>query len=105
MLRSVTSMMSARRAGSLALALFLAAVSAGAANAETSITFSLFRYEGPAAPFLVPLDKGYYKAEGLDVSFATVAGVFDGTDRIRQDVDLFTARINYKFGGPVVARY
>ena len=25
--------------------------------------------------------------------------------RIRQDVDLVTARINYKFGGPVVARY
>jgi outer membrane immunogenic protein len=40
-----------------------------------------------------------------DVSFATVAGVFDGTDRIRQDVDLFTARLNYTFGGPVVARY
>ena len=41
-----------------------------------------------------------------DVSFfATPGGAFDGTDRIRQDVDLFTARINYKFGGPVVARY
>jgi outer membrane immunogenic protein len=40
-----------------------------------------------------------------DVSFTTFGGVFDGTDRIRQDVDLFTARINYKFGGPVVARY
>jgi outer membrane immunogenic protein len=26
-------------------------------------------------------------------------------DNIRQDVDLFTARINYKFGGPVVAKY
>jgi outer membrane immunogenic protein len=25
--------------------------------------------------------------------------------RISQDVDLVTARINYKFGGPVVARY
>jgi len=25
--------------------------------------------------------------------------------RIRQDVDLVTARINYKFGGPVVAKY
>ena len=41
-----------------------------------------------------------------DVSFTTVVGgAFSGTDRIRQDVDLFTARINYKFGGPVVARY
>ncbi|MGA7811188.1 outer membrane protein [Bradyrhizobium sp.] len=35
----------------------------------------------------------------------TVAGVPAGADSIRQDVDLFTARINYKFGGPVVAKY
>jgi outer membrane immunogenic protein len=27
------------------------------------------------------------------------------SDNIKQDVDLFTARVNYKFGGPVVARY
>ena len=26
-------------------------------------------------------------------------------DHIKQDVDLFTARVNYKFGGPLVARY
>jgi outer membrane immunogenic protein len=26
-------------------------------------------------------------------------------DHIKEDVDLFTARVNYKFGGPVVARY
>jgi outer membrane immunogenic protein len=42
------------------------------------------------------------------VTFATPAGAFFGTDRIRQDVDLFTVRLNYKFGvgkGPVVARY
>jgi outer membrane immunogenic protein len=31
-------------------------------------------------------------------------GVF-GTDRISQDVDLVTARLNYKFGGPAAARY
>ena len=40
-----------------------------------------------------------------DVSFTTLAWAFDGTDHIRQDVDLFTARVNYRFGGPVVARY
>jgi len=40
-----------------------------------------------------------------NVSFTTFGGVFDGSDHIRQDVDLFTARFNYKFGGPVVARY
>ena len=26
-------------------------------------------------------------------------------NRISQDVDMITARINYRFGGPVVARY
>jgi outer membrane immunogenic protein len=43
----------------------------------------------------------------------TSAGVLAGipagsvfrTDTIRQDVDMVTARINYRFGGPVVARY
>ena len=33
------------------------------------------------------------------------AGAVFRTDTIRQDVDLVTARINYRFGGPVVARY
>ncbi len=33
------------------------------------------------------------------------AGTLFGTDNISQDVDIITARINYKFGGPVVARY
>jgi outer membrane immunogenic protein len=31
--------------------------------------------------------------------------VFSGTDRIRQDVDLVTARVNYRWGGPVVPKY
>ena len=38
-------------------------------------------------------------------TFNTPAGVFFSTDRIRSDVDLVTARINYKFGGPVIAKY
>ena len=33
--------------------------------------------------------------------FATPAGAAFGNDRIRQDVDLVTARLNYRFGGPV----
>jgi outer membrane immunogenic protein len=32
-------------------------------------------------------------------------GTLAVTDRIRQDVDLVTVRVNYRFGGPVVARY
>jgi outer membrane immunogenic protein len=37
--------------------------------------------------------------------FIDTAGVFFGTDSIRQDVDLVTVRVNYRFGGPVIARY
>jgi outer membrane immunogenic protein len=33
------------------------------------------------------------------------AGTLFATDRIRQDVDLVTVRVNYRWGGPVVARY
>jgi outer membrane immunogenic protein len=28
-----------------------------------------------------------------------------GTHNIQQDVDIGTIRVNYRFGGPVVARY
>jgi outer membrane immunogenic protein len=34
-----------------------------------------------------------------------VGAAFTQTDSIKQDVDLFTARLNYKFGGPVIAKY
>lgn len=36
---------------------------------------------------------------------AGVAGTLFSTDRIRQDVDLVTVRVNYRWGGPVVAKY
>jgi outer membrane immunogenic protein len=39
-----------------------------------------------------------------NVSFSTV-GIIDRVDSIRQDVDMGTVRVNYTFGGPVVARY
>jgi outer membrane immunogenic protein len=38
-------------------------------------------------------------------AFNSPAGVFIANDRISQDVDLVTARLNYKFGGPIVAKY
>ena len=46
-----------------------ATVVAGPAAAQTAIKFLLdFKIEGQAAPFLVGIDKGYYKAAGLDVT-------------------------------------
>jgi NitT/TauT family transport system substrate-binding protein len=50
---------------------------------ETNIKFSLdWKFEGPAAPFLVALDKGYYKAEGLNVTIDTGAGSREPITRI-----------------------
>src|SRR5665647_220745 len=83
MLRNVLSIISARRAGSLASAMFLATMLTGAASAQTAIKFSLdFSFEGPSAPFLLPLDKGYYKAEGLDVSIDTAANSLEPISRV-----------------------
>ena len=39
-------------------------------------------------------------------SFAFVGnGAFSRADSIRQDIDIVTARISYKFGGPIIAKY
>ncbi|HEX8166194.1 MAG TPA: ABC transporter substrate-binding protein [Beijerinckiaceae bacterium] len=61
------------RAGAgLAAALALRPLSAAA---QTAVRFSLdWRFEGPAAPFTLALDKGYFKAEGLDVTIEPGAG-------------------------------
>ncbi|MCX7306778.1 MAG: outer membrane beta-barrel protein [Afipia sp.] len=41
-----------------------------------------------------------------NITFNTVPVVaFSRQDDIRQDVDMITARVNYRFGGPIVARY
>jgi outer membrane immunogenic protein len=38
-------------------------------------------------------------------TFTTVAGTAGRIDNIRQDADLFTVRVNYRWGGPVIAKY
>lgn len=40
-----------------------------------------------------------------NLGFTNAAGALSTVDRVRQDVDLVTARINYRWGGPVVAKY
>jgi NitT/TauT family transport system substrate-binding protein len=60
-----------------------ASVATGALAAETNIKFSLdFKFEGPSAPFLVPLDKGYYKAEGVNVTIDSAAGSLEPINRV-----------------------
>ena len=61
-----------------------AAVStAGGAAAQTPVRVTLdFKFEGPSAPFFVGLDKGYYKAEGLDVTIDPAAGSLEPINRV-----------------------
>lgn len=68
-------------------ALAAAATLGGAAHAQTAIKFQLdWRFEGPAALFLQPAAKGYFKQAGLDVTIdagngsgGTVTRVASGT--------------------------
>jgi NitT/TauT family transport system substrate-binding protein len=56
---------------------------AGAAFAETELKFALdWKFEGPSAPYFVAIDKGYYKAEGLDVTVDTGPGSVAGIGRV-----------------------
>ncbi|HEX2199763.1 MAG TPA: ABC transporter substrate-binding protein [Burkholderiales bacterium] len=67
------------------LGLLAAVLVCGAAFAqkETPVRFALdWRFEGPAAPFFVAIDKGYYKAEGLNVSIDPGSGSVEGINRV-----------------------
>ncbi|MFN3347746.1 ABC transporter substrate-binding protein [Pseudorhodoplanes sp.] len=70
-----------RRSGIVAAAIM--ALACGTASAQTPVKFTLdWKFEGPAAPFLVAADKGYYKAEGLDVTIDTAGGSLEPLNRI-----------------------
>jgi len=66
--------------GAAALALGLGMTPA---NAQTPIKFTLdWVFQGPTSPFLVALDKGYYKAEGLDVTMDPGQGSAGAVQRV-----------------------
>ena len=48
---------------------------------------------------------GFMGTGTLSFTSTVVPGAFSRADRIRQDVDVVTARISYKFGGPIIAKY
>ncbi len=67
------------------LTLLAALLFSGATLAQkaTPIRFALdWRFEGPAAPYFVAIDKGYYKAEGLDVTVDPGTGSVEGINRV-----------------------
>jgi NitT/TauT family transport system substrate-binding protein len=77
------------------------ALASGAMAAETPIKFSLDgKFEGPSAPFLLALDKGYYKAEGLNVSVEPAASPLEPIERVASgnyDIGLGDINLLIKF--------
>ena len=65
---------------SAVLALLAALLLPGGGRAETAIRFTLDRkIDGPSAPFFLAIDKGYFKAEGLDVTIEAPAAAAAAT--------------------------
>jgi NitT/TauT family transport system substrate-binding protein len=90
--------MSMRRTGRMAWAgiLLAAGLTSNALAAEIPIKFTLnFKIEAPAAPFLLPLDKGYYKTEGLNVAIDPATGPAEAIKRVASgSYDMGVADIN-----------
>ncbi len=82
------------------------------ALAETKIPFTLdWKFEGPAAPYFLALDKGYYKAEGLDVEISEGAGSLDAIPKVAtgaypfgfSDINSLMKFLDQNPGAPVTA--
>ncbi|MCP3470248.1 outer membrane beta-barrel protein [Bradyrhizobium sp. CCGUVB1N3] len=56
---------------------------------------------GFAPNWSVGVEYNHIFLQDKDVTFTGLVG----TDRIRQDVDMGLVRLNYKFGGPIIAKY
>jgi outer membrane immunogenic protein len=59
----------------------------------------------PNWSFGVEYNHLFMGTENYNFRSVPVAGINVRNDDVRQDADLITARINYRFGGPAVARY
>lgn len=71
------------KTGLAAAALLGAVLTQAPAHAQQAVKFSLdFKFEGPSAPFLVAIDKGYFKAEGLEVTIDSAAGSLEPINRV-----------------------
>ena len=95
------------RSASLApVAAVAAMLLGGPAVAQTAIRFSLdAKFEGPAAPLLVAIDKGYFQAEGLGVTIDTADNFLEPITRVATggyDMGLgdFTALIRFRNANP-----
>jgi outer membrane immunogenic protein len=59
----------------------------------------------PNWSFALEWDHLFMGDRNIGLTSIVVPGLAFRTDRISQDADMVTARVNYRWGGPVVARY
>ncbi|MFN4130399.1 MAG: ABC transporter substrate-binding protein [Paracoccaceae bacterium] len=92
----------------LATALLVAQV----AQAETAMPFALdWKFEGPAAPYFVAIDKGHFAAEGLKVDITEGAGSLDAIPKVATgafpvgfaDINSLMKFLDQNPGAPVTA--
>ena len=74
-----------------------ATLASGTAAAQTPIRFTLdAKFEGPAAPLLIGIDRGYYKAENLTVTIDAAADPIEPITRVASGAyDMGVADINF----------
>src|SRR5688572_10892972 len=78
------------------------AITTSPAAAQTDLKFALdWKFEGPAAPYFVAIYKGYYKAEGLNVTIDSGPGSVQGIGR---DVEAFSLVVALVDGDEVRCR-
>ncbi len=89
-----------------------AVVLAAPALAETQMPFALdWKFEGPAAPYFVAIDKGHFAAEGLAVEISEGAGSLDAIPKVATgafpigfaDINSLMRFLDQNPGAPVTA--
>jgi len=82
------------------------------AIAETKMPFALdWKFEGPAAPYFVAIDKGHFAAEGLSVEISEGAGSLDAIPKVATgafpigfaDINSLMRFLDQNPGAPVTA--
>src|ERR1043166_3119448 len=87
---------SGHRIVSAPLVAALVALFAGAAFGQTAVKFTLDgKIEGPLAPFVVAIDKGSFKAQGVEVTVDTALAATEAIARVASgSYDMGVADIN-----------
>jgi NitT/TauT family transport system substrate-binding protein len=92
--------------------LFASALLAGAATAETAVPFALdWKFEGPAAPYFVAIDKGYFGEADLAVEISAGSGSLDAIPKVATgafpvgfaDINSLIKFLDQNPGAPVTA--